>query len=235
MTSDLSAEITAIATAVLALFAIATAYYARRAFLKQSQEVRAIEQQVKDQEELSRRQADLLQVQSGQLELQRHQFDEQRKLNERQSEVLELQAEELRESLDQRKIEAVERRSSQALQVLVQEERYTYQAVGKATEKDITVYVSNTSQQPIYEVWFSWHSGDKSYAQNRRDEPLMPGGKDHDSAQVPLDVDPDEFGAVVIFRDRAGVWWRARPDGRLDEVEPGSKPQSMPPGFWRSD
>ena len=41
-------QLTAIATAVLAVFAIITAWYARRAFLKQSQEVRAIEQQVSD-------------------------------------------------------------------------------------------------------------------------------------------------------------------------------------------
>jgi hypothetical protein len=33
-------QLTAIATAVLAVFAIITAWYARRAFLKQSQEVR---------------------------------------------------------------------------------------------------------------------------------------------------------------------------------------------------
>ena len=37
MSVDLSGEITAIATAVLAVFAIATAWYARKAFLKQSQ------------------------------------------------------------------------------------------------------------------------------------------------------------------------------------------------------
>jgi hypothetical protein len=105
-------QLTAIAAAILALFAIVTTYYARRAFLKQSQEVRAIEQQVKDQEEPSRQQAELLKVQSGQLELQRHQFDEQRKVNERQSEVIELQAKELRESLYQREREALERRSA---------------------------------------------------------------------------------------------------------------------------
>jgi uncharacterized protein YoxC len=41
-------QLTAIATAVLAVFAIITAWYVRRAFLEQSQEVRAIEQQVSD-------------------------------------------------------------------------------------------------------------------------------------------------------------------------------------------
>ncbi len=74
MSVDLSGEITAIATAVLAVFAIVTAWYARRAFLKQSQEVRD--------------QAEMLNVQSGQLA-------EQRRINE-------LQAEELRDSLAER-------------------------------------------------------------------------------------------------------------------------------------
>ena len=60
MPVDLSGEITAIATAVLAVFAIVTAWYARRAFLKQSQEVSAIERQVKDQEKLTSQQAELL-------------------------------------------------------------------------------------------------------------------------------------------------------------------------------
>ena len=53
-------QLTAIATAALAVFTIVTAYYAVRAFRKQSQEV-------KDQ-------ADMLQVQSDQL-------TEQRKIN----------------------------------------------------------------------------------------------------------------------------------------------------------
>ncbi len=77
MSSDLSGEITAIATAVLAVFAIVTAIYAVRAFRKQSEEVSAIERQVKDQQELTRRQAKLLEIQSGQLELLRQQFDDQ--------------------------------------------------------------------------------------------------------------------------------------------------------------
>jgi hypothetical protein len=62
----------------LRAFAIVTARYARRAFLKQSQEAGAIERQVKDQEELTQQQAELLKVQSGQLELQRQQLDDQR-------------------------------------------------------------------------------------------------------------------------------------------------------------
>lgn len=78
-------QMTAVATAVLAAFAIVTAFYAVRAFRKQSQEVSD--------------QAEMLRVQSEQL-------TEQRKINERQTEVLALQAAELRESFAERKRDA---------------------------------------------------------------------------------------------------------------------------------
>jgi hypothetical protein len=45
MSVDMSGEITAIATAILAFFAIVTAWYARRAFLKQSREVSILAEQ----------------------------------------------------------------------------------------------------------------------------------------------------------------------------------------------
>ena len=75
MSADLSGEITAIATAVLAVFAILTTIYAVRAFRKQSQEVS--------------HQASMLKVQSEQLA-------EQRKVNAEQIRVLALQAADLR-------------------------------------------------------------------------------------------------------------------------------------------
>jgi hypothetical protein len=78
MSSDLSAEITAIATAVLAAFAILTAVVASLAFWKQSKAV-------EDGRELIGKQGDLLKIQSGQL-------DEQRKINTEQIKVLGLQA-----------------------------------------------------------------------------------------------------------------------------------------------
>jgi hypothetical protein len=81
MSVDLSGELTAIATAVLAFFAIITAVYAVRAFRKQSQEVHD--------------QAAMLSIQSDQLA-------EQRKINAEQTRVLALQASELTQSLSQR-------------------------------------------------------------------------------------------------------------------------------------
>ena len=60
-----AALITAIATVVLAVFAVVTAWYARKAFREQSREVAAIEQQVNDEQEVTRQQAELLKVQIG--------------------------------------------------------------------------------------------------------------------------------------------------------------------------
>ncbi|SRR6266566_207579 len=99
MSSDLSAEITAIATAVLAVFAILTGIYPIRAFRKQSQETSD--------------QAEMLKVQSDRLEVYRTQVDEQREINDTRGKVLELQAREIRASLEQRERAADEERRSQ--------------------------------------------------------------------------------------------------------------------------
>jgi hypothetical protein len=98
---DLSGEITAIATAVLAFFAIVTAVFAILAFRKQSQEVSE--------------QAKMLRVQSERLETYRTQVDEQHKINATYGEVLELRAREIQASLKERKHAAEEERRSQAV------------------------------------------------------------------------------------------------------------------------
>ena len=118
------ALLTAIATVILAVFAVVTAWYARKAFREQSREVAAIEQQVKDEQEVTRQQAELLKVQTGQLEVLRAQFDDQRKASAKQAEVLELQAAELHESLDERKREAEQQRRAQASLVFIAEEPF---------------------------------------------------------------------------------------------------------------
>ena len=84
-------QLTAVATAALAVFAIVTAWYARGAFREQFQL----------------------------LKLQRQQLDNQREADARQAEVLGLQADELRESLEERKREAKERRRAQASKVFI--------------------------------------------------------------------------------------------------------------------
>lgn len=80
-----AAWLTAGATTALALLAAATAWFARKAFLAQSDEVRTLKRQLEDQQALSAK----------------------------QTPVLELQAQELTESLAERKREADERHRAQ--------------------------------------------------------------------------------------------------------------------------
>jgi len=95
--------LTAAGTVVLAVFAIFTAWYARKAFLKQSEEVTAIERQVADEQEVTRQQAELIKIQSGQLQVFRAQLEDQKKASEKQAAVLDLQAKDLYESIGERR------------------------------------------------------------------------------------------------------------------------------------
>lgn len=136
MSVDLSGEITAIATAVLAVGAIVAGIVAYLAFRKQSQEVHAIERQVKDQEELSRQQAELLKVQSGQLEVQRQQLADQRE----------------------------ERRRAQARRIFISAEPRPDPNTSPSTDpiRETFASVTNTSPQPIYDLRFLFREGDAS-------------------------------------------------------------------------
>ena len=81
MSEIFAEQLSAAATAVLAIFAIVTAWCARRAFLKQSKDV-------SDQSEM--------------LDLQRRQLEAQRDDSAKQAGVLELQAADLRKSIEDR-------------------------------------------------------------------------------------------------------------------------------------
>lgn len=199
--------LTAVATAVLAVFAVVTAWYARKAFQKQSQEVRAIEQQVSDQEELTAKQAGLLEVQAGQLKLQQQQFDQQQE----------------------------DRRLDQASRVFMWTETGPNPAISQVQRATTpgayemaAVHVKNTSEQPVHDLFVSWRKGTAPWDAPDRLAVLMPGQQqDFTRAlpdNLPPSVDRSLYGAVVIFRDRNQVWWRTRPDGRLEELPPGSEP-----------
>lgn len=197
------AVFTAIGTVVLAVFAVVTAWYARKAFRKQSQEVHD--------------QAKMLQLQSDQLE-------EQRKINARQTEVLELQAEELRESLGERKREAQERRRAQASRVFVEENRHPYNrddpdaiAPGPAW---VSATVLNGSRDPIYRAQLRWHQGSAPYG-DPNPEPVgtvMAASEVSKRREFPRNANLDVCGAALEFRDAAGVRWLRSADGDLDEL-----------------
>jgi hypothetical protein len=200
MSVDLSDEITAIATAVLAAFAVITAVFAVLAFLKQSREVRAIERQVTDQQELTQQQGQLLKVQSGQLELQRRQLDDQ----------------------------LAEKHRAQASRVFIWTEtgpdpRLTDAQIEKGVpwRETVTASIRNTSEQPIYSAELVWDDGSAPLAEvaarshaERLPVVLLPGS----DATVTREVDPDTGAVILRFRDAAGVTWLRGTEGDLVDL-----------------
>ena len=197
-------QLTAIATAVLAVFAIVTARYARQAFLKQSQEVSD---------------------QASMLEIQSEQLAEQRKVNAEQIRVLELQAAEIRESLDGHRREAEQRRSAQAARVFMSQELgvcFRQEDDDEPESISASVTVVNTSDRPIYDTVLHWLRGSVHY-DDFLGEPLgtiTPGGETMRPRTFPPDTNMAVSCAVVTFRDAAGVTWIRRPDGTLTEHLP---------------
>jgi hypothetical protein len=216
--------------------AIVTAIFAIKAFGKQSEEVRTLDRQARDQQELTRQQGELLKIQSDQLDLQRQQAEEQRVVIARQTDVLELQARELKASLEQREHETTERHRAQAVRVFMWQERFdrdpnvdeaTLSARGERLGPVVVAHVRNASDQPVYDLRFSWHRGTAPYRQGEAMRPLMPRDDAYATCPLPDDLpesNRDLFGAVAFFRDAAGTYWRARPDGQLDEIPPGQEP-----------
>jgi hypothetical protein len=220
-------QLTALATALLAVGAIFTAVFAVLAFRKQSREVSAIERQVSDQQELTRQQAELLRVQSGQLELQRQQFADQREANIRQAEVFDLQATELRESILERALEEEQRRSAQASRVFIREDRHA----GGAAQASIDATVLNASDRPIYGTELRWRHGSA-----KRDDAgpellgtTIPGAEYRSSREFLSDADMEASSVLLTFRDAAGAAWICRPDGTLtDELAEQRASASLP-------
>jgi hypothetical protein len=226
------AVLTAIGTVVLAVFAVVTAWYARKAFREQSREVAAIEQQVKGEQEITRQQAELLKVQTGPLEALREQVEAQRdttaaqaeatmkqaEASARQAVVLELQAAELRESLEERKREGEQRRTAQAAKVfLVQKNSRNTSNM----RMEANVFVRNASEMPVYDAELVWRRGSSMWG-DPNPEPLgviLPGDSDRRLRQFAEDTNMDVSGAVLRFKDAAGVRWIRRPDGYLGEQE----------------
>jgi hypothetical protein len=222
---DIPTWITGIATAVLAIFAIVTAWYARQAFLKQSQEVSAIERQVKDQEELTQQQAELLKVQSGQLELQRQQFDEQRKVNEQQAKVLELQVRELRQSLTEREREAIRRHREQASRVSIALEPDSRLSGGEATKGAAllaTVMNASHGHRPIYNAKLHWYKGSERYGTPNPEPIDVVSAYERivRSRNFPEGTDLNACGAFLTFHDADGNAWMCAPEGGLTEHLP---------------
>ena len=215
------ALLTAVGTVVLALFAIVTAWYARRAFLKQSQEVAAIERQVADGQELTRQQAELLKVQTGQLEVLRAQLEDQRAATAKQ-------AEELREALEERRHAAEEKRRAQAAQVTTW---FAKQPHSNGPFAEWGAMIRNNSDLPILDVGAAFHrvaepvkglgwtplpvgTSLKSVRvlppRTERHLPIAP-----DTAAQDPQCDDDVYVASITFTDAAGNRWERDARGAL--------------------
>jgi hypothetical protein len=167
-------QVTAIATAAPASFAIITDVFAVLAFRKQSAEIRVLGRQLEDQQAVTGQQAKLLEVQSAQLDVQRQQLEDQCKINEKQAEVAELQAQELRESLDERKRDREQRRRDQATRV------FSSTGTVPGEPKQYFIEVMNASDRPVYNLTVTLHGlrGAEPAMYSLESEPsgaLMPG------------------------------------------------------------
>ena len=201
MSEIFTEQLGVVANVVLAVFAIVTAVLAGLAFRKQAREVR-------DQAEM--------------LELQRRQLAEQEKTSAKQAEELELQRRQFER-------DQFERRRAQASLVFVWTERgYDERYPGEESSGNhdtLTVYVTNTSQQPVYDVTISWYQGDSPWDSSKDEQSvLMPGSQFGVTRYLPplmsLPAGKRRFGGAASFRDASGVRWALTPTGQLTE-EPG--------------
>jgi hypothetical protein len=161
MSVEVATWVTAVATVVLAVFAVITAWYAREAFRKQAQEVGLL--------------------------------------------------------LEQNKREEEERRRAQAVQVHLWRGPVLGEIDGPYFAE---LHLRNTSPQPIYYPRFGWDMNGRLVAFILHAGQVMPRRSIEVNLMQPTGTLPnqDRLDPVAVFRDRAGIWWAARADGRLDEL-----------------
>jgi hypothetical protein len=230
----------ALATVVLAVGALISAGFAIAAFKKQTTEVETLQKQAIDEHAAIEQQGKLLKVQSDQLEVQQKQLTAQQEVNAEQLHVLKLQADELQASIEQRRRDTAERHRAQAEKVFMWEERFDNDpsvdqaeiAGGAKAPYLVKGWVENRSELPIYDVLTSWHLGTMPNGTTVVTAILLPGQKMYSDKNLPDDFpstgDPMRLGAVAFFRDAAGIHWRSRPDGRLEEIPS----DQLPPHSW---
>ena len=94
----------------------------------------------------------------------------------------------------------------------------------------IVAHVKNAGELPVYGLIISWrHGGAPGAGTSARHHSCQVNSTTAPS-QCPAGANAAVFGAVAFFWGVAGVCWRARPDGKLDEIPPGQVP---PRTWWR--
>jgi len=111
--------------------------------------------------------------------------------------------------------EVTKRRQVQASHILIQQERR--HPVQRDRQHKIIVQVTNASDQPVYDVKIKWHRGSAPWGEPSIEErgALPPQNLISSEREFPTDTDFEVSGAVVTFRDAAGITWLRRPDGEL--------------------
>lgn len=223
-----AAWMTAVATGLLAAFAVVTAWYARKAFREQAKELGVLQRQV----ETTR---DMLEVQSDQLDYQQRQFNAQKALNAKQTTVLELQARELEGSLDERKRQAGEQRQAQASQVAAWFGSQHVPARGPAVAHHTWgALIRNESALPVLSVrvFFNYIHAETAVSEDWK--PIMRGGpvsmirvlppRSEQFVEIPDSVrtmidqhDESTYAVSLEFMDAAGIRWERDARGALKE------------------
>ncbi len=212
---DIPTWITGIATAGLLVGAIITARYAIKAFGKQSE-------QLEDQRRINAEQTGVLALQAeelGESLKERKREAEQRRSAQaarvfislatgvwfkplgRQAGLSEIEEDLLSETPD---IDASDE--------LTSDEDFTSDEPGGVIA---TVTVVNTSDQPVYDTRLYWRPSPRW----PNFDPLgtiMPGGKFEQQVKFPPEAN---VGALLRFRDAAGITWTRTPDGILTEEQ----------------
>jgi hypothetical protein len=251
--SDDAAWLAGWSTLALAVLAIATAIVALVALFKQNRQLGILEAQAEERHTVNIRQLEVFDRQMEVFAAELVERRETPNLRER--EALEQQALTDRKAEEQRQVEvrdAAEReqrreaeerearkqRRAQAERVVLieshesQDPRVTpaQKASGVESAPVIVATIRNGSEKLIRSVTYTWHKGSAPWGEFDRLGDLMPdGGEAARVRALPDDlpgyVNPEGFGAVAYFTDAAGVNWRVRPDGELDEIPIG---QPMP-------
>ena len=204
----------AIATVMLAIGASLTVYYAKRAFDKQSEEVRTLQREANDQ-------AELLQVQAAQLDAQHDQLHEQQKLNAKQTKVLELQTAELQASLEQRQEASLQRQYDWAATIIAWLGEPDWNEDDRVWR--LKANVEDTGDRPVRDVSARWYIDGQPWQDDAPDDRVITILKPGQCEAFTLTLLPDRaadlkrerFSAIIQFRTVGDNWFRAGTDGSL--------------------
>jgi hypothetical protein len=216
-----------------AIVALAALVAAVLAFRQQARQLKALEKQAADQHEFNVHQSSALDAQAeqqaAQLQILQEQVTDQLDFNRRQAKVLDLQAEELRAVRAEREREATERRRRQASQIFLECDNFSEPsaAFGRGGEfiipEHYSAKVTNSSEQPIYDVRVRWFKGTAEWYLQGSAEDSLPRLMPKDSEAFARDYSEGGnlamLGAIMEFRDSAGQRWRLDKQGNMSPLE----------------